>query len=547
MKHIKQALVLFLSFTFLIACNDFLEEEAYSFVAPQNFYKTANDAELALNGVYDILNTNNVQGQGNYHTWGRGMHYLTAVGNDELIVDNTSSEIDYIAYSNYTYNSETTTGSYTWMFLYAGINRANYLLERVPAIDMDTVRKNEILAETHFLRGLYYFYLGWLWGGVPIVTQAEAPLDAPRNSLKEVMQFAEDDFKIAYQTLPSRNRKVGRVNKYTAAGFLVKLYLFLGSCKEYNVGSFSNFELNSFQWVNKDEMYDKALLLCQEIYTNSGYSLIRPYRDLFLAATEEHARSELMMIVQAGPGGNGEYILSAYLSGPKGSVVTNGGTYGRMRPLKDLYNKYSADDPRRAHNMTGSLNTTTNYTIINGLKYFIPDAINSSFSNLNLGKYREASPDSKTSRGIPNWAGETDFGILRFADIVLTYAELKYKKGDEAGARELVKEIRRRACDDDETKLNAITTAYYQADFMKELLEERARELCGEGWRRFDLIRTNQLQQVINNLSTTGSTMNVQNVPEIKANFQDYKIWYPIPIREIETNHSLIQNPGYPS
>jgi hypothetical protein len=546
MKLIIKAAAILLVAGSLTGCKKFLEEKPYSFVAPENFYKTAADAELALTGVYDVLNVASIQGQGNHNMWGRGMHSLTSVGNDELIADNTATEVDYISYSNYTYGSQTPVAAFTWVFLYAGVNRANYLIQRVPAITMDENRKKEILAEAHLLRGLYYFYLGWLWGGVPVTTDPEPNITQPRNSLQEVMKLAEADFKQAYTDLPSRNPKTGRVNKYTAAGFLAKLYLYLGSCKENNIGAAFNFPLNSFDWVNKDEMYTSAMQYCQDIYTNSGYQLIRPYNYLFLAATEAEARNEQMMLVQAGPGGNSEYILASYLSGPKGNVATNGGTYGRLRPLKELYDKYNVNDGRRTHNMTGSLNTTVNFTTVNGLKYFTPDAINGTFSNYNLGKYREASPDSKTSRGIANWAGETDFGILRFGDIVLMYAELKFKKGDEPGARALLREIRLRACADDATKLTAVTTAYLKTDFMDELFEERSRELCGEGWRRFDLVRTNRLKQVVQSLKPIGSTMNIQNVPELQANFEDYKIWYPVPKREIELNPSLDQNPGYP-
>lgn len=531
----------------LTGCKGFLDEEPYSFVAPENFYKTAADAELALTGLYDILNAANVQGQGNHHMWGRGMQWLTTVGNDELVADNTvNSDKNFVDYSTYSYNSETGGTTYTWFFLYSGISRANFILERVPNIDMDAARKEQILAEAHFFRGLLYFYLGWLWGGVPVLVIAQPELDGPRQTVQEVMQQAETDFLAAYEKLHSRNEKPGRVNKYTAAGFLAKLYLYLGSCKEYGTGASLNFPLNDFSWVDRDDVYEKAYQLCTDIYANSGYTLITPYSHLFLAATEEAARNEHLMIVQAGTGGQSEFILASYLSGPRGNVATNGGTFGWMRPLKELYDRYDTDDPRRAHNMTGFIATTTNYVTINGLDYFVPDTINASFTNLSLGKYREADPVSKSSRGMPTWAGETDFGILRYADMVLTYAELLFKRGDESGARELIREVRMRACEGDEEKLESITDAYYQADFMEELLAERARELCGEGWRRFDLIRWNKLGAVIRDLQTSGSPINAQAVPHLQANFEEYKIWYPIPQREMEANRNLVQNPLYP-
>jgi hypothetical protein len=549
MKNIKIILVLALFFTSLNGCKDFLEEKPFSFVSPENFYKSDKDAELALTGVYDVLNAASIQGQGNHHMWGRAMHYLTQLGNDELVCDNRAAQADFVPYSNYTYTPETQITQFNWISFYAGINRANFIVEKVPGIVMDAVRKQQIIGEARFLRGLYYFYLGWLYGGVPVVKSTEINTSAPRNSLQEVMAQAELDFKFAYDNLPARNSKDGRVNKYTAAGFLAKLYIYLASCKENNVGATLNSPLNSFAFVNSTEMYDKANQYAQDVYSNSGYNLVRPYRDLFLSATEASARNEMMMIVQAGPGGNNEYILAAFLNGPRGNVALAGGTYGWIRPVRELYNRYNANDPRRANNFSGNM-TNTNPVVINGLTYFTPGPVAANFSNLNLAKYREADPISKTSRGISNFAGETDFGILRFADIILTLAETRFKKGDEPGARALLREVRLRACGDNVTTLNQVTTAYLRTDFMQELMEERSRELCGEGWRRFDLIRTNTLKTAIENLTElgppSGSATNLQNVQEVKLNFAEYKIFYPIPSRERELNKNLTQNVGYP-
>ncbi|MET0394395.1 MAG: RagB/SusD family nutrient uptake outer membrane protein [Chitinophagaceae bacterium] len=546
MKKLTCALILLITVLSLGSCRRFLEESPYSTVAPENFFKTASDAEMALTGVYDVLTMVSIQGQGNGDTWGRGLHYLTEVGNDELVTA-ANTTVDFREYGNYSYTAQTPTAGYTWIFLYAGINRANYILERVPAIPMDETRKKQILGEASFLRGQYYFYLGWLWGGVPIVTTSQAPLDAPRSPITDVMRIAEADFKLAYESLPARNTKPGRVDKYTAAGFLAKLYLYLGSCKEYQVGEAPGFPLNSFASVNQADMYHKVEEICADIYTNSQYTLLRPYRNLFFASTEADARAEKMMLAQVGPGGSSEYLFASNLSGPKGNASLVGGGYGFMTPLKEIYDKYNTNDGRMAHNLTGSIAANPPFEMINGEKYFTPGTYSTStFSNLSLGKFRQSDPAARLAKGIPAWASETDFGILRYADVLLMYAEAKFKNGDEAGARQLFRELRLRAVADDATKLNVITTAYRKTDFMQELLDERSRELCGEGWRRFDLIRTGQLANVIASLKTTGAVPNTSLVPEVKANFADYKIWYPIPAHEIDLNHNLVQNPGYP-
>jgi hypothetical protein len=349
-------------------CKKFLEESPYSFVATENFYKTAADAELALTGVYDILNATTVQGQGNNNMWSRGMQFMTSTGCDELIGDPTKNNSDnnYITIANYTYTGENALVQNAYAFMYAGINRANYIIEKVPGIAMDAVRREQIIGEARLLKGIFYFYLGWLYGGVPLVNSTSVDLKAPRNSLEIVMKQAESDLQFAYQKLPARNSQAGRVNKYTAEGFLIKLYTYLASCRENNVGEALNFPLNSFEWVDKTAMYNQALQLCTDMYTQSGYTLIRPYAHLFLAATEELARNEHLFVVQASAT---EYIYYFNLAGPTGNYLTVGGTAGWLRPVREGYLRLNANDGRRASFSGNIASAGAPSTVINGFKY----------------------------------------------------------------------------------------------------------------------------------------------------------------------------------
>jgi len=110
--------------------------------------------------------------------------------------------------------------------------------------------------------------------------------------------------------------------------------------------------------------------------------------------------------------------------------------------------------------------------------------------------------------GFPAYLGGLNLPILRFADVILMYAESAYKTGDETKARDLLKDIRLRAAHNNSTVAETLKAAYYKADFMEELKDERSRELCGEGWRRIDLIRWGELKSVVENIKTT----NVDNL-----------------------------------
>lgn len=538
-----------------VACSSFLEEEPYSFVSGDELYTNAKNAELALTGVYDVLNAGSIQGTGNQPLWGRGMHYLMMLGDE--IAPNGISDPHHQIIASCGYNEEAEFISMAWYGLFVGIDRANHIIHKVPAIDMDAKRREEIVNEARLLRGLYRLYLAWLWSEVPLPNAPNSSAQAPREPLEKVYACIEADLEKAYKELPDRNATVnGRVNKWTAAGYLLKMYTYLASCKENNVGKELGSPINSFDWVDAAGCWQKALIIAEDVYAHSGYKLIKPFYYNYLADTKSFQKEECMMVAQTGAGGLSEYFLFAYWAGPQGNVGTNGGGYGWIRPTGELAQKYVAEDSRMAWNLCGSLgNNTTDYITINGAKYFTPIPLYVSGANLCHGKFRQSDPALRSTQGIPTWASNIDFPMLRFADIVLLYAETLYKTGDETSARELLEEVRERACTDtegnlDESAFNAMNSAYYKTDFMEELLEERSRELCVEGWRRIDLIRTGKMTEVISKMKTVNDTGNryfyfAPQLEPVKNNYEPYKIWMPVPKREREVNKNLSQNPGY--
>lgn len=534
------------------SCEGFLDETPYSFTSSDDLYTSKDGAELALTGVYDVLNAGTIQGKSNHNMWGRGMHYLMMLGDEILPKNNISdvkaSEITYCAYS-----TESDYVTMAWFGLFVGIDRANHIIQKVPSIEMDETRRNEIVAEAHFFRGFYRLYLAWLFGEVPLPNEPNADPAEPRQPLEDVYSMIESDLAHAYDVLPDRNSKSGRINKWTAAGFLVKMYTYLAACKENNVGKELNSTINNIDWVDSNDMYAKAHDLAKDIYENSGYRMIVPYHYAFLEVTKSQQKEECLMLVQTGVGGASEYLLTSYLAIPGGGS-SNGGGYGWMRPSGEISKRYHQNDPRFKWNIASSLSSTS-FEMINNVKYFTPVPLYSSGSNLCFGKFRQADPAVRTAQGIPTWAGVIDFPILRFADIVLLYAEAKYKTGDEAGARGLLSEVRERACTNlsgvlDQATLNQLNTTYFKEDFMEELMDERSRELCTESWRRIDLIRMGRMTSVIESMQTTTVDRyyywNGVIMQLLKDNYEPYKIWFPIPKREIAVNPNLKQNPGYP-
>jgi hypothetical protein len=272
-------------------------------------------------------------------------------------------------------------------------------------------------------------------------------------------------------------------------------------------------------------------------------------------ATRGRQKKECLMLMQTGLGGNDDYYLYVGWVGPQGADE-HGGARGYVVPLGELASKYQAADPRFTHNIAGNVNASSGTETINGYTYYIPRVINASGSIAYMTKFRLSSGKDRADLGVPHWGSLIDFPILRYADVVLLYAEAKYQNGDEPEARVLLDSIRARASGDNPSVAAMLKTSYQKANFIEELMDERSRELCGEGWRRLDLIRMGLMESVIRNLKTPTSSdylstlgkyyyWNVSYAKTVVDNFSPNKIWFPIPQGERNVNPNLIQNPGY--
>lgn len=547
---------------FLSSCTDFLEEKTFSFVSGNDLFKSEEGVKMALDGLYATLNQQGCQGQ-QICMWGKWMQYMSNLGTDELINANINqaAEMSLGQIATYDYNTELEIFSGIWFGHYVGIDRANNILANINNIEMASDAKKLIIAETKFLRGYFQFNLAWLYGGVPAPRQPMEDENAPRLSLEQVYEYVIKDLKDAYIDLPERNERVGHANRYMAASILSKIYIYLASFKQYNVAKdFTDLEINSLDWVNSIEMYKNAEVLLEDICDKGNYKMITPYSHLYYSATEAEAREESIFTILCSPGSE-NYLLMQRLWGPQGTNLT----YGWVRPLNELVSKYKGGDPRKKHNITGNVPNNGKTEVLNGITYPIPNATNPARSNECMSKIRVYTVATNGTYGIPVWASVYDWPIIRYADIILSLAEVKYQLGDEMTARSLLHQVRLRSAKDAAETYPAIinniqyATAddfakklddlYKNTDFMDELMDERSRELCGEGWRRFDLIRTNRLASAISAINTTNKSfywntrLNIAKM--MKDNFRNYKIWYPIPRREIELNSSLVQNYGY--
>ena len=170
-----------------------------------------------------------------------------------------------------------------WKAHYLAISRANKALDILGKSTFDSVTRYRLTGEVRFLRGMYYFNLVRLFGGVPKLTRVILPTEAnndefqTRATKEEIYAVVTEDLQFAVDHLPLKgdaNTKVGRANKGVAESFLAKVYLYL-----------------------KD--WQKAYDLSQDVINSGKYDLAADYATIFRESGNNNIES--IFEVQTGP------------------------------------------------------------------------------------------------------------------------------------------------------------------------------------------------------------------------------------------------------
>lgn len=209
------------------ACSDFLDVPLESTVATSNFYKTAEEFDMGLTGVYNMLLSAEWANGDRYGSYFQGFLILGRVGTDEMIIP-TNIDGNETELCNYTYTPSHRYISRTWYVQYRGIQRACVIIDRLTDTDIgNESEKKRILGEAYFLRAFYYFHLVRLFGEVPIINHEVTDLtmvQTEKSSVAQVYEQIVSDLKLAIGNLPVSNAN-GRAHYYAAKALLGKVYL----------------------------------------------------------------------------------------------------------------------------------------------------------------------------------------------------------------------------------------------------------------------------------------------------------------------------------
>jgi starch-binding outer membrane protein, SusD/RagB family len=495
MKILKiQNLLGFMMILSFFGCKDFLEKDPQGDLTQASFPVTASDALLATNAAYSTL-----------RVWAfasGGYPILDIMSDDANKGSNTNDALSTVGpYDDFSF---TTTGDGLdswWSALYLGIKRANVVIEKVPAIDMDTVLRKRYIAEARFLRGLFYFDLVRAWGGVPEVTTVITPLKLTRATKDEIYSLIENDLLYAIENLTEKsaltNTDMGRATKGAARAFLSKVYLFNQD--------YANAEKYALEVINSSEYGLEAVFT--DASGPNGYNGTESIFEIGALAVDNF------------DGGGNQY---ANTQGVRGSP--NRG-WGFNRPSVNLRSSFETGDPRLKGTII-DLGDTIDGVVIVG-DGTTPDITQDSLGNtLQIECYNRKIwvPGTTT---ISEWGYHRR--LMRYADVLLMAAEALNENDKPAQALVYLNMVRARARQGNTSILPDITTTDKNTLNDKILLERRY-ELALEGQRFWDLVRT------VKAPTTLGTLGFVTGKNEL----------LPVPQSEIDISQgTLTQNPNW--
>ena len=490
--NIKILLVFILLLTINYACSDNFVDVKPTSENSEDFFNTQEDYENALIGAYDLLQST----------------YLNVLLG-EIASDNTlaggESATDVPGIQQVDDMIHTPLNAQLrdiWNWMYAGVNRANYILEFKDKTDFEG--KDQIIAEATFLRAYYYFELVKWFGDVPLSVdkriQFGEQFSIDRTPAADVYAQIELDLIFAADNLFAADEQntPGRATKGAAQALLGKAYLY-------------------------QQKYDKASGVLESVIASNTYDLVEDYNTIFEEVGENNEESVFEVQYFEGQGAGfgclqcSEGNVAVGFSGVRnytGPDFSSGFSFNV--PVQEVVDAFEAGDLRKEVAILDieAWATATGATFGTGYEH-------TGYFNK---KYipRTRSTDAQGDRNLTN---PNNYRAIRFADVLLMAAEAfnRSTTPDDEKAQSYLNRVRKRAFGTTANNITATGDVLYE-----NILQERRVELVGEGHRFFDLVRTGKAEQEIDNF--------VPGKHEL----------FPIPAIEIQlAGNRWSQNPQY--
>ncbi|WP_281631480.1 RagB/SusD family nutrient uptake outer membrane protein [Flavobacterium luteolum] len=568
MKNIKYLAAAAILFT-ASSCDDYLDTDNITEKSLETYYKTPQDIDEAMAGVYNAIYTNNVHSE----------EQIAANLMDNMMLGGGGPDDKSAKYVDSFVDPQEDTYYDMWGQSYKGIARANAIIEKTEAADFSKYFptpaeaqdfKKQAIGEALFMRGFFYFRLAKFFGGVPLITTIDGVKNGPRASYSDTFAQIASDFKQAIETMPATpftsipTSRYGHANKWVAEAYLGRVFLFYTGYMT-NIEKQATTELPVAGGAALNATQVAAYL--QDCISNSGHKLASDFRNLWpysyvntsakanvlpWATTEKLAwvgqdgitptfgtgNYESMFVQRFSFGNwgwsNGNIYTNrlALFNGIRGnSMVPFGEGWGWCPVNPKLFSGWPDEDPRKrgsvlemgkAEQGTASYvgNKGDHETGLYNKKYISLQHDNGAGSNVGMfvQMYAWTNPDIQLAHA-------QDFILMRFADVLLMHSEITQTPSG-------MNAVRQRA---------GLGPKGYSLDAIKE---ERLHEFAFEGLHWFDLIRWGDVNTAFDGTvpvknSGVAADYSVKYRPETKG-------LVPIPETEMRLlNGVYTQNPGW--
>ena len=467
--------------------DDFVEIKPRYSIDSENYFNSKEDYEYALVAAYDLLQST----------------YLNVMLG-EIASDNTlcggESATDtpgFLQIDNMIHTAVNPNLKNLWDWMFAGVNRANYILEFKDKTEFDG--KEKIIAQARFLRAYYHFELVKWFGGIPMAGDRRFKIGdettIPRSSAAEVYASIEADLLYAIDNLETGAQPKGRITVGAAQALLGKAYLY-------------------------QKKYALAAGVLETVISEGPYDLVQDYSTIFENNNENNIESVFEVQYTDAEGASFTCLQCSEgnvavgfngIRGYTGPLFDTG--YSFNVPVQEAYDSFETGDLRRD---VAILNIVT-WAAQTGATY------GQGYQHTGYFNRKYIPRQGDQNLGDKNLTNPNNYRAIRFADVLLMAAEAYNEIGEDGKARDYLNLVRARAFGDSNHNISVSGAAL--KDY---ILAERRTELMGEGHRFFDLVRTGKAAQ------------------EIPGFESDKNELFPIPIEEIQFSAgNWRNNPGY--
>lgn len=502
----------------MLGCDDGLEFTPTGSVTEDIYWQRASDAETAVNAAYAELDDLTMVLQ------------LDGVTDIAYRAGSGPGTLHDVTAGNIVASNSAITG--IWNRYWRGVRKANDVITNINQVELgDPELLERVEAEARFLRAYFYTQLTTLWGDVPLITE---PLNindhVGRTNKDEVVSFiiSELDQIINNHSLPISysGNNIGRATYGAALALKARVAL-------------------------RNEMWATARDAAQEVMNLGVYELYPDYQELFMR--EGQNSSEIIFDRQYTEAGN-TYNAFAY------SASSIGGN-SIVEPIHNFYQKFEFDGPQNPDDPYENIDPRWDYTVYytgspirSGAAVYdsrptssTADRVNSTEASTQHGYNLRKWVDYDAYSGNPS-NGSTNMILIRYADVLLMYAEAKVELGElDQSVYDALNQIRQRPS----VEMPLIEGPHSQEELREIVRNERVVELGFEGLRLYDMNRWRIGEEKEGEVfgahfRDENGDWYLQSIGFTRSFNPNRDYLWPIPSSEMNTNTAITENnPGY--